>query len=150
MARSVPPRGVRHATLLTRLPWTPLATTQRLIEPVRWEVTANGDGFLRRTKFKEEHHETDNEGDSRHSGQLHQCFQYDGKEVEVKGAPYDVISAKRVDANTTSFKVRKTGGKFRATGKNVVSKDGKTLTQSSTGTRAEGKQQASTLVFDRQ
>lgn len=77
-------------------------------------------------------------------------FKYDGKETAVKGAAYDVLSAKRVDANTTSFEVKKTGGKFHATGQNVVSKDGKTLTQTSSGTSAEGKPQASTLVFDRQ
>jgi hypothetical protein len=36
------------------------------------------------------------------------------------------------------------------TGNNVVSKDGKTLTQTSKGTNAEGKPVAETLVFDRQ
>ena len=36
------------------------------------------------------------------------------------------------------------------TGQNVISKDGKTLTQTSKGTSAEGKPEASTNVFDRQ
>ena len=55
-----------------------------------------------------------------------------------------------IDPNTTAFDVKKTGGKYHATGKNVISKDGKTLTQTSKGTSAEGKPEASTNVFDKQ
>jgi hypothetical protein len=77
-------------------------------------------------------------------------FKYDGKENPVTGGPYDFVSVKRIDANTTSFETRKTGGKYHMTGKNVVSKDGKMLTQTSKGTNAEGKPVAETLVFDRQ
>jgi hypothetical protein len=46
--------------------------------------------------------------------------------------------------------VKKTGGKYQVTGKNVISKDGKTLTQTAKGTSAEGKPEASTNVFDKQ
>jgi hypothetical protein len=79
-------------------------------------------------------------------------YKYDGNEssVAATGLPYDKISVKRVDANTTSWEVKKTGGKYHATGKNVISKDGKTLTQTSKGTSAEGKPETSTNVFDKQ
>ncbi len=77
-------------------------------------------------------------------------YKYDGKEHPVTGAPFDTISVKRIDANTTSWEVKKTGGKYHATGRNVISKDGKTLTQTSNGTDADGKPVSSTIVFDRQ
>jgi len=60
------------------------------------------------------------------------------------------VVGKRVDANTTSWEVKKTGGKHHATGQNVISKDGKTLTQTAKGTGAEGKPEESTNVFDKQ
>jgi hypothetical protein len=77
-------------------------------------------------------------------------FNYDGKEYPVTGAPFDTVSSKRIDANTTSFETRKTGGKYHSTGRTVISKDGKTLTQTSTGTDADGKAVTQTLVFDKQ
>jgi hypothetical protein len=77
-------------------------------------------------------------------------YKYDGKESPVTGAPFDTISVKRIDANTTSFEVKMTGGKYHLTGRNVISKDGKTLTQTSKGTDAEGKPVTSTIVFDKQ
>jgi hypothetical protein len=43
-----------------------------------------------------------------------------------------------------------TGGKYHATGRNVISKDGKTMTQTATGTDAEGKPVSATTVFDKQ
>ena len=77
-------------------------------------------------------------------------YNYDGKESPVTGAPFDTISVKRIDANTTSFEVKMAGGKYHLTGRNVISKDGKTLTQTSKGTDAEGKPVVSTIVFDKQ
>jgi hypothetical protein len=77
-------------------------------------------------------------------------YKYDGKEYSATGLAFDVVSVKRIDANTTSFEVRKTGGKYRLTGQNVISKDGKTLTQTNKGTDAEGKPLASTLVYEKQ
>jgi hypothetical protein len=77
-------------------------------------------------------------------------FKYDGKENPVTGAPYDFVSVKRIDANTTTFETRKNGGKYHNIGKNVISKDGKTLTQTITGTDAEGKPVKITNVFDKQ
>jgi len=77
-------------------------------------------------------------------------YKYDGKEYPATDAPFDVISVKRLDANTTAFDVKKTGGKYRVTGQNVISTDGKTLTQTSKGTGTDGKPLASTLIFDKQ
>ena len=78
-------------------------------------------------------------------------YKYDGKEYPVTGGPlFDTISVKRIDANTRSWEVRKTGGKYHATGRTVISKDGKTMTQTLKGTDAEGKPVTGTMVFDRQ
>jgi glucose/arabinose dehydrogenase len=77
-------------------------------------------------------------------------YKDDGKENAVTGGPFDTLSVKRIDADTTSWEVKKTGGKYHFTGRNVVSKDGKTLTQTSTGTDAEGRPVAQTIVFDKQ
>ena len=75
---------------------------------------------------------------------------YDGKECSVKGDVYDTIILKRIDDNSWSFEVKKTGGKYHRKGQAVISKDGKTLTQTSTGTSADGKEFSQTLVFDKQ
>jgi hypothetical protein len=77
-------------------------------------------------------------------------FQYDGKEYPATGGPFDTLAVKRIDANTTSFEVKKTGGKYHMTGRNVISKDGKTLTQTSKGTDTDGKAVTATSVFDKQ
>jgi hypothetical protein len=77
-------------------------------------------------------------------------YKYDGKEYAVKGGPFDFISVIRIDANTTSWDTRKTGTKYHITGRTVISKDGKTLTQTSSGTDAEGNSVDQTIVFDRQ
>jgi hypothetical protein len=77
-------------------------------------------------------------------------YNYDGKEYPATGGQFDTISVKRVNANTTSWEVKKTGGKYHQTGRNVVSKDGKTLTQSFKGTDAEGKAVHGTNVYDKQ
>jgi hypothetical protein len=77
-------------------------------------------------------------------------YKYDGKEYPVTGAPFDTISVKRIDDNSWSWEVKKTGGKYHVTGRNVISKDGKTMTQTSSGTDAEGRSVTATIVFDRQ
>jgi hypothetical protein len=74
---------------------------------------------------------------------------YDGREYPATGGAYDTISVKRVFSDTKSFKVGKTGGRYHLTGRIVISKDGKTLTQTSEGTDAEGKHVTETLVFDK-
>jgi hypothetical protein len=77
-------------------------------------------------------------------------FKYDGKEYPVKGAQFDTVSAKRVDTNTTTQEVKKTGGPLRQTTQNVYSRDGKTKTSSIKGTDASGKPVDSTYVYDKQ
>ena len=77
-------------------------------------------------------------------------FKYDGKEFPVTGALFDTISVKRVDANTVSFEVRQSDGKYHGSGRTVISKDGKTLMQTFSGTDAEGKPVTQILVFDKQ
>ena len=51
-------------------------------------------------------------------------YKYDAKEYPATGGQFDTISVKRIDANTTSWEVKKTGGKYHVTGTNVISKDG--------------------------
>jgi hypothetical protein len=77
-------------------------------------------------------------------------YKYDGKDYPATGLAFDVLLVKRIDPNTTAFEVKKTGGKYHVTGQNVISGDGKTLTQTAKGTDAEGKPTSSTLVFDKQ
>ena len=77
-------------------------------------------------------------------------FKYDGKEYPATGGQFDTISVKRIDTNTISWEVRKTGGKYHMTGRTVISADGKTRTQTSTGTDAAGKPATATVVFDKQ
>jgi hypothetical protein len=77
-------------------------------------------------------------------------YNYDGKEYPATGLAFDVLSVKRVDPNTTTFEVKKTGGKYHVTGQTVISADGKTMTQTAKGTDADGKPISSTVVFDKQ
>jgi hypothetical protein len=75
---------------------------------------------------------------------------YDGKEYPVADAPFDTIAMKRVNANTTTSEVRKKGGAYHQTTRHVVSKDGKTKTQTVKGTDADGKHVVAKLVYERQ
>jgi hypothetical protein len=75
---------------------------------------------------------------------------YDGKEYPVTGAPWDTTSVKQIDANTFTFESRKTGGKFHATGRTVISKDGKTMTTTTKGTNAEGKPTSGKAIYEKQ
>jgi hypothetical protein len=77
---------------------------------------------------------------------------YDGSATPVAGSgtPYDTISTKQVNASTFTYEAKKGGGKYQATGRLQVSKDGKTLTLSAKGTDADGKPMALTLVLEKQ
>jgi hypothetical protein len=75
---------------------------------------------------------------------------YDGKEYPVTGSPYDTISIKQVNANTLTFTQKKNGGKYNVSGRSVVSKDGKTTTNTIKGTNAEGQAYQATMVFEKQ
>ena len=75
---------------------------------------------------------------------------YDGKEYPVTGAPWDTISIKQIDAVTFTSETKKTGGKYHATSRTIISKDGKTMTITSEGTDAEGRPMSNKLVYDKQ
>src|SRR5262249_41894643 len=76
---------------------------------------------------------------------------YDGKEVKVTGnSPYDSIAVKQVDANTLTDERKKTGGPYKGTGRMVISNGGKTMTSTTKGTNAAGKEFTSTYVFEKQ
>jgi hypothetical protein len=75
---------------------------------------------------------------------------FDGKDVPWKGNPdADTASAKKIDDNSYE-NVWKKDGKTTITAKAVVSKSGKTLTVTLTGTNAKGQTVNNTAVYDRQ
>ena len=76
-------------------------------------------------------------------------YKYDGRDYPVKGAPFDMISVKRIDANTTNYEVSKTGSKYQMKGQTVITRDAQTKTITSQGTDAAGKPFSQTLVFNR-
>jgi hypothetical protein len=76
---------------------------------------------------------------------------YDGKDVQITGnSPYDTIAIQQVNANTLTDARKKTGGKYQATSRIVVSNDGKTMTTTTKGTYTNGKAFAYTFVFDKE
>ena len=76
---------------------------------------------------------------------------YDGKDVQVSGnGQYDTIAIKQVNANTLTDERMKTGGPYKAMGRTVISNGGKTMTTTTKGTNADGKEFTSVLVFDKQ
>jgi len=75
---------------------------------------------------------------------------YDGSESPVTGAPYDTISIKQVNANTFTYNAKKKDGKYSVTGRSVVSKDDKTMTNTIKGTGTDGKPYRATMVWDKQ
>jgi hypothetical protein len=76
---------------------------------------------------------------------------YDGKDVQITGnSPYDTISIQHLNANTLTDARKKTGGKYHATSRVVVSNGGKTMTATTKGINADGKEFTSVYVFDKQ
>jgi hypothetical protein len=74
---------------------------------------------------------------------------YDGKDYPVIGNPdWDMVSLKRIDANTVEF-TRKRAGKVVQTATSVVSTDGKTRTITSTGVNAQGQKINNTGVYEK-
>jgi hypothetical protein len=75
----------------------------------------------------------------------------DGKDSAVTGnnPNADTYAAKRIDANTLE-NVSKMGGKVTLTSRIVVSADGKTRTNTQTGTDAKGQKVNNVLVYERQ
>ena len=70
--------------------------------------------------------------------------------VTGQGAPYDTVSMKQVDANTFTYEAKSTSGKYRASGRIVISGDGKTMTTTASGVDADGKPMTLKLVYDKQ
>lgn len=77
---------------------------------------------------------------------------YDGTPAEVTGhgAPYDSISIKQVDANTFTYEAKNTTGKYHASGRTVISSDGKAMTTTAEGMDADGNAMTMKLVYDKQ
>jgi hypothetical protein len=75
---------------------------------------------------------------------------YDGNNNPVTGAPWDTISIKQVDSNTFTTVTKMTGGKYKSTGRTVISKDGKTMTNTSKGINAAGKPFNYSMVWEKQ
>jgi 2',3'-cyclic-nucleotide 2'-phosphodiesterase (5'-nucleotidase family) len=77
---------------------------------------------------------------------------YDGSWATVTGtgSPYDSISIKQVNANTFTYEAKQTNGKYRASGRTVISSDGKTMTTKAKGTDANGAPMTLTLVYEKQ
>ena len=74
---------------------------------------------------------------------------YDGKDYPVTGNPdWDMVSLKRINANTVEF-TRKKAGKVVQTATSVVSKDGKTRTITSKGVNAQGQKINNIGVYEK-
>ena len=87
------------------------------------------------------------EGKAEHGGSV---SKFDGKDVAWAGNPdADMASAKKIDDNSYENTWKK-GGKVTRVVKVVVSKDGKTLTSTHTGTDSKGQAVNNTAVYDRQ
>ncbi len=75
---------------------------------------------------------------------------YDGKDYSYTGNPnVETISVRRIDDDTYEATL-KSKGKVTMTSRNAISKDGKTRTQTQTGTDAKGGAVRNTVVYDRQ
>lgn len=77
---------------------------------------------------------------------------YDGMPAGVtgKGSPYDTVSIKEVDSNIFLYEAKSTSGKYFASGRIVISNQGKTMTLTAKGTDADGKAMTVALVYDKQ
>jgi hypothetical protein len=75
---------------------------------------------------------------------------FDGKDYPVTGDPTsDMRSYKKIDDRTLELTVKQ-GGKTTASGRIVVSADGKSRTVSTSGTNAKGKKFKNMAVYDKQ
>lgn len=75
---------------------------------------------------------------------------FDGKDYPVTGDPNsDTRAYKTIDAQTVELTIKK-NGKVTATGRIVLSSDGKSRSVNTVGTNSEGKKFASLSVYDKQ
>jgi hypothetical protein len=90
---------------------------------------------------------TDKDGKSTHN---EWTGNFDGKDYPVTGDPTsDMRSYKKIDDRTVKMTVKK-DGKVTASGRIVVSVDGKSRTVTTSGTDAEGKRVQNRVVYDKQ
>jgi hypothetical protein len=76
--------------------------------------------------------------------------EYDGKDYPIAGDPTrDSNSAKRIDRYTHLI-TNKKSGKITTTSRRVISKDGRTLTITTTGTNSQGQEVHQVQVFEKQ
>jgi len=83
---------------------------------------------------------------------IHYTFtaKYDGKDYPVTGDPNrDTVAYTRID-DFTYDSTSKKAGKVTTTSHTVISKDGKTRTNTITGTNAQGLKVSNTQVYDKQ
>ena len=83
---------------------------------------------------------------------LHVTFvaDYDGKDYPINGDPTrDAIFAERIDAYTTRT-TNKKNGKITTASLRVISKDGRTMTLTTTGTNAQGQPVNNVTIYERQ
>ena len=74
---------------------------------------------------------------------------FDGKDNPVKGDPNrDTAALKKIDDHTIEI-TNKKGGKVTTVTKITFSKDGKTRSQSTTGTNAKGQKVNNAVVYDK-
>src|SRR5262249_6707189 len=75
---------------------------------------------------------------------------YDGKDHPVTGTDrYDAVALKRINDRTVDSTLKKSG-KVITTSRRVVSKDGKTMTLTISGTNAKGENMKNVAVFEKQ
>src|SRR6516164_1460744 len=90
---------------------------------------------------------TDKDGKATHNGWT---GKFDGKDYPVTGDPTsDMRSYKKANDRTLEITVKK-DGKITASGRVVVSADGKTRTVTISGTDADGKKFSNEAVYDKQ
>jgi hypothetical protein len=74
---------------------------------------------------------------------------FDGKEYPLTGSPTaDSVMLKRIDGHSTE-RVDKKAGKVVQTFRRVVSKDGRTMTVTTTGTNAKGQAVNNVIIFEK-
>ncbi len=75
---------------------------------------------------------------------------YDGKDYPITGSPAaDAVAITKIDESTIET-VRKKNGAVVATNTTVISKDGKTRTNTFHGKNAKGEPRTWTVIFDKQ
>ena len=75
---------------------------------------------------------------------------YDGKDYPITGSDlYDTITVKRVNDQTAEATLKKSG-KVVSHARRVVSKDGKVMTLTITGTNPDGKKMHNVAVYEKQ